>query len=225
VASSESRESSESDQSMTEYTTSALPEPFPEHKGRKCLVLDLDETLVHSSFKPIPGPDFVIPIEIENTIYRVYVKKRPYVDDFLLRCSKIYEVVIFTASLSKYANPLLDKLDFNKTISHRLFRETCVLNGTSYVKDLRVLGRKLKNIIFVDNSPHSYAFQPQNAIPIETWFDDMTDTCLLDLLPVLESTLINCKDVRNILDANKSYEWICAQGNQPLEKFEKSKKK
>lgn len=28
-----------------------LPPVAPEHKGRKCLVLDLDETLVHSSFK------------------------------------------------------------------------------------------------------------------------------------------------------------------------------
>lgn len=28
-----------------------LPPQAPEHKGRKCLVLDLDETLVHSSFK------------------------------------------------------------------------------------------------------------------------------------------------------------------------------
>lgn len=28
-----------------------LPAARPEHKGRKCLVLDLDETLVHSSFK------------------------------------------------------------------------------------------------------------------------------------------------------------------------------
>ena len=28
-----------------------LPPIAPEHKGRKCLVLDLDETLVHSSFK------------------------------------------------------------------------------------------------------------------------------------------------------------------------------
>lgn len=28
-----------------------LPPLFPQHAGRKCLVLDLDETLVHSSFK------------------------------------------------------------------------------------------------------------------------------------------------------------------------------
>lgn len=36
-----------------------LPPVLPEHAGRKCLVLDLDETLVHSSFKvcgPFPPP-------------------------------------------------------------------------------------------------------------------------------------------------------------------------
>lgn len=42
----------------------------PKH-GKKCLVLDLDETLVHSSFKPVEKYDFVIPVEIEGTIYQV----------------------------------------------------------------------------------------------------------------------------------------------------------
>jgi len=84
------------------------------------------------------------------------------------------------------------------------------------------LDAKLKNTIIVDNSPQSYLFQPENAIPIPTWFDDMEDTCLKDLLPVLKTTLANCKDVRNILDANnKTYRWLCKQADQPLEKFEK----
>jgi hypothetical protein len=34
--------------------------------GKKTLVLDLDETLVHSSFKPVPNPDYVIPVEIDG---------------------------------------------------------------------------------------------------------------------------------------------------------------
>ena len=34
----------------------------------------------------------------------VYVLKRPGVDDFLIKMGKIYEVAIFTASLSKVQN-------------------------------------------------------------------------------------------------------------------------
>lgn len=35
-------------------------------QDKMCLVLDLDETLVHSSFRPIPNPDFVLPVEIDG---------------------------------------------------------------------------------------------------------------------------------------------------------------
>ena len=47
------------------------------------LVLDLDETLVHSSFRPVPHADFVIPVEIDGRLVDVYVLKRPHVDEFL----------------------------------------------------------------------------------------------------------------------------------------------
>lgn len=184
----------------------------PQDMGKKCLVLDLDETLVHSSFKPVPDADFIVPVEIDQVIYKVYVLKRPHVDKFLTEVAKHYEVVIFTASLSLYANPLLDMLDTNKVIRHRLFRESCVLHGQAYVKDMSKLGRKMKDIMIVDNSPLSYAFQPTSAIPITSWFDDRADNQLDELLPVLETTLKDCKDVRDILDANnKSFKWLCAQ--------------
>jgi hypothetical protein len=78
-----------------------LGRPSPEEKERKkCLVLDLDETLVHSSFEPVDGADFVVPIKIEQTWHQVYVTKRPGVEEFLLRVSRNFEVVVFTASLS-----------------------------------------------------------------------------------------------------------------------------
>merc|ERR1719232_1007078 len=130
--------------------------------------------------------------------------------------AKYYEVVIFTASLSLYANPLLDMLDTEGVIEHRLFRESCVLHGQAYVKDLSKLGRRMEDIIFIDNSPLSYAFHPTSAVPILSWFDDPDDTQLRDLLPVLCKTLRDMHDVRELLDANnKSFEWLCDQGPKP----------
>ena len=91
-------------------------------KHKKCLVLDLDETLVHSSFKPVPNPDFIIPVEIEDKIVEVYVLKRPFMDQFMADVGSRFEVVVFTASLSKYADPLLDLLDIGHVVRWRLCR-------------------------------------------------------------------------------------------------------
>ena len=73
----------------------------PPSTTKKCLVLDLDETLVHSSFKPVEVSDFTIQVEIENHVYTVYVLKRPGVEEFLEKVSEWFEVVVFTASLAK----------------------------------------------------------------------------------------------------------------------------
>ncbi|MCJ1288442.1 hypothetical protein MMC26_007799, partial [Xylographa opegraphella] len=78
-----------------------LPPVKPEFRGKKCLVLDLDETLVHSSFKILHQADFTIPVEIEGQYHNVYVIKRPGVDQFMKRVGELYEVVVFTASVSK----------------------------------------------------------------------------------------------------------------------------
>jgi hypothetical protein len=43
------------------------------------------------------------------------------------------------------------------------------------VKDLLCLGRPLASTVIVDNSPHSYIFQPDNAVPISTFIDNMED--------------------------------------------------
>eukprot|EP00588_Corethron_pennatum_P035460 CAMPEP_0194349924 /NCGR_PEP_ID=MMETSP0171-20130528/107356_1 /TAXON_ID=218684 /ORGANISM="Corethron pennatum, Strain L29A3" /LENGTH=548 /DNA_ID=CAMNT_0039117427 /DNA_START=504 /DNA_END=2147 /DNA_ORIENTATION=- len=143
----------------------------PDDVGKKCLVLDLDETLVHSSFRAVSGADFVIPVQIEDVVHFVYVAKRPGVDEFLLDMARHYEIVIYTASLNKYADPLLDLLDPHRVIRYRLFRESCVYYEGNYVKDLSVLGRDLRHTIIVDNSPSSYIFHPENAIDCSSFID------------------------------------------------------
>ncbi len=54
------------------------------------------------------------------------------------------------------------------------------------MKDLSQVGRDLKETIIIDNSPTSYIFHPQHAVPISSWFSDAHDNELLDLIPVLE---------------------------------------
>jgi RNA polymerase II subunit A small phosphatase-like protein len=178
-----------------------LPPQIQRETGKKTLVLDLDETLVHSSFKPIPNADFIIPVEIDNTIHQVYVLKRPGVDQFLKTMADRFELVVFTASLAKYADPVLDLLDKEKVVGARLFREACSNHKGNYVKDLSRLGRDIRHVIIIDNSPASYMFHPENAVPIDSWFDDENDTELLDLIPFLED-MTKVDNVTSVLDTN-----------------------
>ena len=171
----------------------------PKVGDKKTLVLDLDETLVHSQFMTFSNPsDVVIKIEIENEIHDIHVMVRPGVKEFLEKMEKFYEIVIFTASVSKYADPLLDIIDKNGYCPYRLFREHCSLFNTTFVKDLKRLGRDLKNIVIVDNSPLSYSLHPENGLPISTWFEDKSDRELYKIMPILEF-LSNVNDVREII--------------------------
>ena len=172
---------------------------LPKSSTKKTLVLDLDETLVHSQFLPFSiQSDVILKIDIENQTHDIHVLIRPGVQTFLQRLSKLYEIVIFTASVSKYADPLLDILDKENYCSFRLFREHCTLMGMTYIKDLNKLGRDLKDVIIVDNSPLSYSFNKENGIPILTWFSDKNDKELDYLLPILEF-LSGVNDVRNYI--------------------------
>jgi RNA polymerase II subunit A small phosphatase-like protein len=176
-----------------------LPQIQPSDYGKKCLVLDLDETLVHSSFRAVPGADFVLPVQIDDVVHFVYVMKRPGVDEFLVEMSKYYEIVIYTASLNKYADPLLDLLDPNHTIRTRLFRESCVFYGGNYVKDMSLINRDLKQSIIIDNSPSSYMFHPENAIDCSSFIDDPHD-CELAHIGKFLFGIKDVEDVRGIVN-------------------------
>ena len=191
-----------------------ISKPFllpPKTSSKKTLVLDLDETLVHSQFLPNSIPsDLILKIDIYNQLQDIHVLIRPGVQNFLKKLGKLYEIVIFTASISKYASPLLDIIDKDNICSFRLFREHCSMMGVTYIKDLNNLGRDLKDVIIVDNSPLSYSLNKENGIPISTWFNDKKDKELYNILPILE--FLSCvNDVRDyikniVINDNISYE-------------------
>lgn len=122
---------------------------LPEYTGKNTLVLDLDETLVHSSFSSVPS-DINFSLFLEDQEYSIFVLKRPEVDRFLKVCCELFEVVIFTASLEEYASPLIDLLDIEKKIPYRLYRDSCTIINNNFVKDLSRLGRDLNHVVIVD---------------------------------------------------------------------------
>lgn len=176
-----------------------LPPQAPNDCGKITLVLDLDETLVHSSFKRLDQTDYTIPVDIEGVLYQVYVCKRPCVEEFLARMALHFEVIVYTASLSKYANPLLDLLDTERILRARLFREHCTQIRANYVKDLGRINRDLRRTVIIDNSATSFSLHPQNGIQCTSFFEDQSDRELNQLADFLEGIKDN-KDVRGFLN-------------------------
>ncbi len=89
-------------------------------------------------------------------------------------------------------------LDTHNVIRARLFREACVQHEGSFVKDMSMIGRNPTDTIIVDNSPASYLFQPENALPCESFIDDPQDRELYALADMLE-TIQSVVDVREAL--------------------------
>lgn len=189
----------------------------PEKKRKKVLVLDLDETLIHSLSRGTPrslgssAACHMIELKVNSVATLYYVYKRPFCDFFLKEISRWFELQIFTASVKEYADPIIDWLE-SEIVDHKLggapvftkryYRGDCTYRqGVGYIKDLlKIFGRDddLKNVIILDNSPISYALQEHNGVMIEGWINDQNDRDLLNLIPMLYSLSL-CIDVRFIL--------------------------
>jgi Dullard-like phosphatase family protein len=152
---------------------SFLP-PINKYKYKYTLVVDLDETLIHS-------------FKINNK--EIYVI-RPYVFEFLNELYQKYEIIVFTAGTKDYADKILNEIDKdNKFIQYRLYREHLSYDDYDYsvIKDLSKLGRDLTKTIFIDDCQENFALQPDNGLLIKTWNGDFVDKNLLDIKNLLTS--------------------------------------
>lgn len=120
--------------------------------------------------------------------------------EILKELKDVFEIVIFTASHSSYANNVIDHLDpKGDIIKKRIFRENCFVTPEGiFIKDLSIfVDRKPENLILIDNALYSYGFHIENGVPIIPFYENKQDKELLSLKLYIEG-LRFAKDVREI---------------------------
>ena len=190
--------------------------------GKKVVLLDLDETLIHGDFQEEYLNDidhlydkiikFTSLDEQEEVSVGIFVRNG--VQKFLEEISKIFDIGIFTASSKDYADAVINYLDpNNEFIKFRLYRNSCIKVNNISIKDLRIIGVDLKNIVLIDNNMYSFANQLGNGILINSFYYDKNDYDLFSVMSYLLTYIAPTDDVRKINEMFFHFEDILKQIN------------
>ena len=158
--------------------------PF-QSKKKYSLVIDLDETLI-----------YLEKIKDENN---GTIKIRPGTFSFLEKIKKYYEIIIFSEAEQNYVDLAASSIEENKKyFDYKLYRQHATIENEEFIKDLNKIGRKLSNIIIVDNMPQNFRLQPENGIYIKPfWGKDNEDDVLFALTKILLQMVDDGGDLRN----------------------------
>ncbi|KAL9270795.1 Mitochondrial import inner membrane translocase subunit TIM50-like protein [Drosera capensis] len=172
-----------------------LPDLHPAEQHVFTLVLDLNETLIHSDWNRERG-------------WRTF--KRPGVNDFLEHLAKFYEIVLYTDQPSMYVDPVIDRLDEKHCIRYRLSRAATKYQNGKHYRDFSKLNRDPAKILYVSAHAVESSLQPENSVPIKPWSpNDLNDTALVDLIPFLEYVARNRPpDIRPVLASYQGHDDI-----------------
>lgn len=168
------------------------PLPIPYIQPRYTLVLELTDVLVHPEWTYQTGWRY---------------KKRPLLDYFLKSLQHDYEIVIYTGEQGVVAYPLIEAIDANKVIAHKLVRDATHLSGGTFIKTLDRLNRDLSKVICIDWNPRNVKFHPENLLNIKRWIGDEKDKSLIDLVSFLKTIAANnVEDVREVLKCYSKFD-------------------
>lgn len=177
--------------------------------SKKLLILDLDETLVHTEQFP---KDFLSEgsYDFKHTSseegYEYFTVKRPNVDTFLKYAFENWKVAVWTAAGDKYALNIIknlgidvSQLEFFYTRDNctiKLDYDTCQYYG---VKNLSKIRKKydLDKVLIVDDVHLTAVNNYGNLVPIKPFTTNRKDTELLNLIDYLEK-IKDAKKFRNI---------------------------
>jgi RNA polymerase II subunit A small phosphatase-like protein len=186
------------------------------------IVLDIDETLISSSvvkegeLKTINQNnfDFNFTLEWKDITYYVFIKKRPFLDEFLDYITKNFKIAVFTAADREYATKILeqlgilDKLEFFKSseslsIGFDWFKLFVYLKKLKSIPDI-----DMKRTVIIDDTKEVANRNSKNLIHVSKfeWNDKKSDedATLLKVLSVLQQI----KDLPDWTKVKKKYNII-----------------
>ncbi|MEL6166068.1 MAG: HAD family hydrolase, partial [Cyanobacteria bacterium J06628_3] len=170
-------------------------------KYNKLLILDIDETLIYSSEKQLDRiPDFKLD--------KYFVYTRPGLEEFILNCSKLFNLAIWTASSSEYAREVIKNifsdnlpLDFVFTGERCVLRRNLDLDVIEIFKPLKKVKRKgysLNHVLIVDNIAETFKYNYGNGILVKEYLGEKNDNELFLLLKYLE--IIGAEENMRVID-------------------------
>lgn len=175
------------------------------------VLLDLDETLIHSEvfqeynrqlYDKIVNIDYIEDGELKVEILGVFI--RPFAREFLEWASEIFKLVLFTAAEMKYAFLMLKAFEIEKYFEVILDKEYTIDVKGFLIKDVTLLNNSERlNCVIIDNNIFSFASTLAQGILISSFYNEKDDFEFRDLKVYFEETII--PNIENMVNINSDY--------------------
>jgi carboxy-terminal domain RNA polymerase II polypeptide A small phosphatase len=151
------------------------------------LILDLDETLIHSS-------EHQLERQADFRVGSYFAYKRPHLEAFLEVCFAHFEVAVWTASTEDYASQIVNEVFGTRALKFFWSRERCTLRyfedigDRIYTKPLakvRNSGFNLERVIVVDDLAENLHDAYGNLVQVKRFLGDSSDIELQKLAQYL----------------------------------------
>ena len=139
---------------ILDYKLHKATPPFvkPKVTKRYTIVLDLGGTLLNLKID-----------QNGNTLYLW----RPGIISFLEGIKPYYEIIAFSKLSKEYSELIIQQIDkYRILFDYNLSREHCVLVNNKFVKDISRIGRDIRKMIMVDDTPENLEYHIDNGILI-----------------------------------------------------------
>lgn len=170
------------------------------NSNQHLIILDLDETLIHSTENELGD-------KCDFRVGRYYTYKRPNVEKLLSDCMKTFNIAVWSSATELYTEsvvqnifPEVDKLCFiwsRNKCTYRVDLESDEFIWIKNLKKVKKMGFDLDKVVVVDDSPEKLLFNYGNLLRVDPFYGNKNDNELIYLMRYL-SLLENEPNIRAV---------------------------